>query len=137
MLTLIWLFTGCATTYYYSESTVNAKRNRYEISINSYGNYNLQGKTFFIESKDNNDSSHDVEFSEYANYIAKSLRIEGAIETKNKKNADMCILVTYGITDESYVEKVPFPIWGQTGISSINTTSNTAGSAYGSASFVN
>jgi hypothetical protein len=132
-LTLILLFTGCASTYYYSESTVNAKRTRCVTSINSYGNYNLHGKTFYIESEDNKVSSNDVEFKEYANYIAKSLRVDGAIETNNKKNADMCILVTYGITDESYVEAVPFPIWGQTGISSISTMSNTVGTEYGSA----
>lgn len=62
------------------------------------------------------------------------MKSDGAKEINDKKKADMCILVTYGISDESYIETVPFPIWGQTGISSINTTSNTSGSAYGSAS---
>ncbi|GHT03213.1 hypothetical protein FACS189440_00230 [Bacteroidia bacterium] len=94
----------------------------------------MVNKTFYIESGDNNVSSSDVEFREYANYVATSLKLQGAKETYDKKNADMCILVNYGISDESYTETVPFPIWGQTGISSISTTSTTTGSAYGSAS---
>lgn len=137
-LTLVLLLTGCATTktttYYYSESTVNAKRTRYYASVNSFGNYNLLGKTFYIESGDNNIPSNDVEFREYASYVAKALESVGAKEINDKKKADMCILITYGISDESYTETVPVPIWGQTGISSISTTSNTSGSAYGSAS---
>ena len=133
-LALVLLFTSCATTYYYSESSVNSNRTRYQTSVNSFGNYNLQGKTFYLESGDNNIPSNDVEFREYANYVAKALKSVGAKEINDKKIADMCILVTYGISDESYVETVPLPIWGQTGISSISTTSNTSGSAYGSAS---
>ena len=128
------MHTGCATTYYYSESSVNSKRTRYQIFVNSFGNYNLHGKTFYIESGDNNIPSNDIEFREYANYVAKSLKSDGAQEINDKKNSDMCILVTYGISDESYIETIPFPIWGKTGISSINTTSHTTGSAYGSVS---
>ncbi|MDP3453590.1 MAG: hypothetical protein Q8R90_11625 [Bacteroidales bacterium] len=127
----ICLFTSCLKTYYYSESIVYSQRKRYDVSLNSYGNYNLQGKTFYLESGDNKVSSYDVEFKEYADYVVKALKLEGAIETNNKENADMCILVTYGISDESYRETVPIPIWGQTGISSINTTTNTTGSSQG------
>jgi hypothetical protein len=129
----ILLFASCAKIYYYSESAVNAHRNKYYISVTSFGNYNLNGKTFYIESGDNNISSYDVEFKEYADYIEKSLISAGAIKYYDKKKADMCIILTYGISDESYIESVPIPIWGQTGISSISSTSNTTGSAYGSA----
>jgi len=132
-LVLVLLLTSCATTYYYSESSINANRLRYEASVNSFGNYNLQGKTFYIESGDYSIPSNDVEFREYANYVANALKSEGAIEIDNKKNADMCILITFGISDESYTETVPVPIWGETGIASISSMSNTSGSAYGSA----
>lgn len=128
-LALSCLITSCAPIYYYSESTANAKRTLYQTSLNSYGNYNILGRTFYIESGDSKIPSNDVEFREYADYVAKSLKSEGSNETNDKKNADMCILVTYGISDESYSETVPIPIWGQTGISSISTTSNTTGSA--------
>ncbi|GHU63707.1 hypothetical protein FACS1894123_07020 [Bacteroidia bacterium] len=132
LLMCILLFSSCGTTYYYSQSAVDANRTRYNTSVNSYGNYNLQGKTFYIESGDNNVSSNDVEFKEYADYVSKALIFAGAKKTYDKKNADMCILVTYGISDESYTETIPMPIWGQTGISSIRTTSNTTTSAQGS-----
>jgi hypothetical protein len=111
----------------------NGYGTRITTSVNSFGNYSVSGKTFYIESGDKNVSSNDVEFREYANYVATSLKCQGATETYDKRNADMCVLVNYGISDESYTETVPIPIWGQTGIASINTTSTTTGSAYGSA----
>lgn len=123
------LFAGCGSTTYLS----NGYGNKITTSVNSFGNYNMSGKTFYIESGDNKVSSNDVEFREYANYVANSLKCQGATETTDKRNADMCILVNYGISDESYTETVPIPIWGQTGISSISTTSTTTGSAYGNA----
>lgn len=123
------LFASCGTNTYLS----NGYGVEIKTSINSFGNYNMVGKTFYIESGDKNVSSNDVEFQEYANYVATSLKLQGAIETQDKINADMCILVNYGISNESYTETVPIPIWGQTGISSISTTSTTTGSAYGNA----
>ena len=123
------LFVSCGTTTYLS----NGYGDRITTSVSSFGNYNMVGKTFYIESGDKNVSSNDVEFREYANYVATSLKLRGAIETQDKRSADMCILVNYAISNESYTETVPIPMWGQTGISSINTTSTTTGSAYGSA----
>jgi hypothetical protein len=123
------LFSGCGVTYW----NLNSNTPQYVTSVNSFGNYNLIGKTFYIESGDNSVSSNDVEFREYAGHVTESLRLSGATETNDKKNADLCILVNYGISDESYVATIPIPVWGQTGISSIRTTSQTTGSAYGSA----
>jgi hypothetical protein len=130
MVVFLCLLNSCWTTTYLS----NGYGDHMTTSVNSFGNYDVACKTFYIESGDKNVSSHDVEFKEYANYVAASLKLQGSTETNDKKNADMCILVNYGISDESYTETIPFPIWGQTGISSISTTSNTTGFAYGSAS---
>jgi hypothetical protein len=129
ILVSVLAFSSCSSTTY----LLNGYGTRINTSVSSFGNYNMVGKTFYIESGDKDISSDDVEFREYANYVATSLKLQGATETYDKKNADMCILVNYGIYDESYTETVPFPIWGQTGISSISTTSNTTGSVYGSA----
>lgn len=125
---VLFLLNSCVSTTY-----LNSYTPEYTTSVSSFGNYNLVGKTFYIESGAKSISSSDVEFREYSNYIATTLKLQGAKETSDKKNADMCILVNYGISDESYTETVPVPIWGQTGISSISTSSNTTGSAYGSA----
>jgi hypothetical protein len=105
---------SCGTTTYLS----NGYGTKITTSVSSFGNYSVLGKTFYIESGDKNVSSSDVEFREYANYVATSLKCQGATETYDKKNADMCVLVNYGISDESYTETVPIPVWGQTGIAS-------------------
>lgn len=123
------LMTSCVSTTYLS----NGYGTRYVTSVNSWGNYNLRGKTFYIESGSKDVSSSDLEFREYAGYLTENLKLAGARVTTDKINADMVILMNYSIADESYVETVPVPIWGKTGISSINTTSNTRSSAYGSA----
>lgn len=123
------LFTGCVSTTYLS----NGYGTNYVTSVNSFGNYNLVGKTFYIESGDENISSYDLEFKEYAKYLQEVLTLQGSKLTSDKRNADMCILMNYSIADESYTETVPVPIFGTTGISSINTTSSTSGYAYGSA----
>lgn len=85
-------------------------------------------QNFYIESAKRSLSSNDVEFQQYATYVIEVLKLQGAIPTSNKTKADMCILMDYGIIDESYVETVPVPIWGETGISSITT--NTRGNMY-------
>lgn len=121
------LMASCVNTTYLSNGS------KYVVSVNSWGNYDLKGKTFYIESGNERVLSTDLEFREYSDYLAEDLRLEGAIITTDKKNADMCILMNYSIADESYTETIPVPIYGRTGISSINTTSGTRGSAYGSA----
>lgn len=93
----------------------------YQVSINSYGNYNLDGKTYYIESGDEIISSNDLEFKEYADYLKKDLAIHGAKDTFDKENADMCILLNYGLVDESYQESIPVPEYGRTTIASMVT----------------
>ena len=112
---------------------LDANRTIIETEYNSFGNYNVAGKTFYIESSNNSISSSDLEFRQYAAYISESLILRNAIPTENKSNADLCILMDYAIADESYIANVPIPIWGQTGISSITTNSSTSGYATGSA----
>lgn len=134
-LSPIFLLDGCFPAtypYQYSDEIVNTKRERYPIAVNSYGDYSMNEKTFFIESGDKKLSSNDVEFREYADLVAKALQSAGANRTADKKTADLCLLLTYAITDESYIETIPVPIWGKTGVSSITTVSSTSGSLYSS-----
>ena len=128
LITLLLLFSSCAPILY-----INRYTSGFETDVKSFGDYSLIGKTFYIASGDRNISSNDVEFREYAKYVKFSMELQGAIETQDTRNADMCILLNYGISNESYTETIPVPIWGQTGISSISTTSTTTGSAYGNA----
>lgn len=74
--------------------------------INSYGNYNLYGKTYYLESGKKDVSSNDLEFKEYAKYVHENLKNQGAIKTTNKKTADMRITMSYGIEDKSHIVTV-------------------------------
>lgn len=123
----LFFLSSCATTTY-----LDSQVKRHDISINSYGNYNVDGKTFYIESGDENIASTDLEFREYADYVAISLDLQGAQQTSNKRDADLCILINYNISDESYIETVPIPMWGQTGVSSVTTTTQSSRENYGS-----
>lgn len=126
------LFNSCASTYYASGNTY------YVSSIDSYGQYNLKGKKVFIESGMEGVTENDLQFKEFKDIVTKSFIRQGAIATNYRNDADIIILLQYGISDpQTYQENIPIPIWGRTGIASSSTTtnsrSNTYGSAYGSA----
>ena len=86
----------------------------YESEIQSFGNYDMEGKTFYVISADPKVSNKDLEFQEYKDYITQCLMIKNAIPCENSDSADVCILFDYGVVDKSYVANVPIPIWGIT-----------------------
>lgn len=98
------------------------------------GEYQMRGKTYYIESGSNEISSNDIEFRTYAEYLSQILQMIGAIPATDQLTADVCILLNYGIEDASYTETVSVPIWGPTGISSITTNTLSSGNVYGNAS---
>lgn len=121
-----WCLGGCSSLNTYNPFVVNSHRVRILCTVNSFGNYDMTGKTFFILSGDTSVSSSDPEFLEYASYVTRCLTRAGAHVVDSALAADICILINYGISDASYTETVPIPIWGQTGISSITTRSVTS-----------
>ncbi len=122
--------------FLFSISDLNA---RYSVSLNSFGNYQLQGRTFYVESGMSDISSDDLEFVEYANYVAEVLTMQGAIEAKgdDKIHADFIVVLQYAISDESFDMSLSTPVYGNTSIASVQTNqttnANSFGSAYGSA----
>ena len=86
----------------------------YESEVQSFGNYNMEGKTFYVISADPNVSNKDLEFQEYKDYITQCLMLKNAIPCEDSDSADVCILFDYGVVDKSYVANVPIPIWGIT-----------------------
>ncbi len=115
-----------STPYVYS-----AGDSFYVSDVQSYGNISLDGLTYYIESAKNEVASSDLEFMEYADYLEKALEVQGAKRIFDKREAMLCVLLDYSINDNSYNTTVPVPIWGETGISSITTRSNTTGNALG------
>ena len=89
-------------------------RDIYESEIQSFGNYNMEGKTFYVISANPNVSNKDLEFQEYKDYITQCLMIKKAIPCENSDSADVCVLFDYGVGDKSYVANVSIPIWGIT-----------------------
>lgn len=84
------------------------------ININSFGTYDMSGKSYYIESCMDNLPSNDLEFKEYASYIDMVMKTKGAIRCDNHNLADMVILMHFDITDESYLINVPKPYGSET-----------------------
>ena len=85
------------------------------VNVNTWGNYNLNGKTFYLESGNEGVSSNDLEFIEYAKYLHENLKNQGATRAINKQNADVRIVMTYDITDKSHNEAVRKPRYDSEG----------------------
>ena len=109
-----------------------AEQKRYVTEFSTFGDYDVAGKTFYVVSGDSKVSNNDLEFKYYVDIIKQCIMRYKGIPTDNYDEADFCILMDYGLTDESYVATRSIPIWGQTGIASVTTTSNTTANAYGS-----
>jgi len=114
--------TNCATT-------------NFVVGVDAYGDDSrLERKTYVLASGDSTLNENSLQFIEFSNYIRKILHNKGYIETTNSNNADLVIFFRYGISDpQTFQETYSIPVYGQTGISSMKTTSYTTGSAYGSA----
>jgi hypothetical protein len=99
----------------------------YESEVQSFGNYSMEGKTFYVISADPKVSNKDLEFQDYKDYITQCLILKNAIPCENSDSADVCILFDYGVVDKSYVANVAIPIWGISGSTLITTTSRYIG----------
>ena len=84
----------------------------YESEIQSFGDYDMKGKTFYVISANPNISNNDLEFLDYKDYITQCLILKGAILCENSDSADVCVLFDYGVVDKSYVANVAIPVWG-------------------------
>lgn len=106
-------------------------QSRYVTEFSSFGNYDLKGKSFYIESGNPNIKSNDLEFKYYSDIITQTLIRSKAVPTNDQYSADMCILLDYSLTDASYQAIESKPVWGPTGIKSVSSSSTTYGNATG------
>ncbi len=96
--------------------------------VTSFGTYDFSGKHFCILSNMENISSDDVEFKEYAKYISYAFQIKGGIEVPSQsEKVEVCILLSYDIKDASYIRTVSEPVWGNTSVSSVTTSTDFLG----------
>lgn len=67
-------------------------------------------------------SEDDLQFQEFAMYTDKILRAEGFVKATQIKDAEIAILLSYGISDPQFHHYTySVPVWGQTGVSSSNS----------------
>lgn len=105
----------------------------FKTETSSFGKYDMNGKTYYILPCNSNLSANDLEFIYYRDIIRQVMLRHKAVYTNNMDLADVCILLDYAITEESYMATTSVPVWGRTGIASVTTTSRTTGNVYGSA----
>lgn len=99
---------------------------RFQVQIDTISAANSQDLNHFIlipvmqgVTKD------DLQYQEYASYVKKALEDKGFIEASSEDEANLAILVSYGISDPKEIQVTRhIPIWGQTGVSSSSTTGN-------------
>ncbi len=123
---LILILSGCAW------SSRNLVSNSINVSINSIsdGNTQLGNKCLILPSSEET-SSDDLQFKEYASYLAKALVFKGYKVTNKKSKADLIVFLDYGIGDPvEYTQTYSEPVYGQTGVASSTTTSDGFGNFY-------
>ena len=103
----------------------------FKTETSSFGKYSMSGKTYYILPCNPNLSANDLEFVYYRDIIRQVMVRHKATYTNDMDSADVCILLDYAITDESYMATTSVPVWGRTGIASVTTTSRTTGNVYG------
>ena len=87
---------------------------------------------------DQSTSASDLQFKEYASYVNRALIKQGFIPAESFQDASLAIFLTYGIGEpEQQLHTYSVPTYGQTGVSSSNTTGtfNTDGSYSGTTTY--
>jgi hypothetical protein len=124
LFTLVYIFgaSGCAI------------QPQCEVSVNSINNgISSINKICYIGSGMEKVSIDDLKFKEYSTYLKRSLESRGYKITDSLDNAEVIILLRYGIS-EPQTNIASIPVFGQTGISSSMTygTIHSHGSGYSS-----
>lgn len=106
---------GCVTTS--DPFTVNVD------SINR--NNIIPGTKYMIVSGNKDVKQDDLQFLEFASYIKRALMLNKFELVKEVNKADVLIFLKYGIGEpEEHQYSYSVPIYGQTGVSSSNTTAS-------------
>lgn len=93
----------------------------YDTYITTFGKFDMKDIKLFFEPADEAISPGNLEFQEYTTYVAAYFVMWGAKRVDNIKDADMFVLVDYGI-GETKPLVYHNPIYGRTGVNSQRTT---------------
>jgi hypothetical protein len=107
---VILLLSGCTTT-------------QFEVNIDSISDPNHTQKTYIILPVNKGVKATDLQFKEYAAYVNRALVQQGLIQADPPNKADLVVFLYYGIGEpQVHNYSYSIPTFGQTGISSSNTT---------------
>lgn len=119
---ILFLSLILAATFAYADyPSYHGVPGKYDTYITAFGELELQDLKFFIEPADENISPDDLEFKEYASYVAAYFVMWGAKQVDDIKDADVFILADFGI-GETKPLVYHRPIYGNTGVASQRTT---------------
>ena len=112
MLCGLGLLVGC-TTY-----------RSFNVSVDSICTSSAcQKKTYILLPGNKDGKIGDLQFQEFAAYTEKALNMQGFMRASSIDDADVAILLCYGISDPQFYEYTySLPIYGQTGVSSSKTS---------------
>lgn len=124
---MFFLLYGCA-------SLMHTRKSQFTVAVDAYGNDDyLTSKKYLIAPGDSTIDENSLQFLEFSAILNKAMLAKEYVETKDWFDADLIVFLSYGISDPQEYESVrTLPVWGETGISSIKTTSQTNTSSYGS-----
>lgn len=119
---------SCTSSYY-----ATSNRTKFVVEVDAYGSDSyLTEKKYILASGDTTINENNLQYIEFSNYLRKTLNQKGYSETQNSDEADLVIFFKYGISDpETFQRTLSVPTWGQTGVSSTNTTGNVYVNPYG------
>lgn len=123
--TILLMFSSCST---FHKNVFLSSGDEYITQCSSNGDYNIKGKSFYIEPADGTISNlqikkHSansklknvaetngellvgyVDFEKISKEFEKSLLYSGALKAKDAETADMRIVIDYGVIDESDID---------------------------------
>ncbi|WP_287372477.1 hypothetical protein [Prosthecochloris sp.] len=107
------ILTSCATT-----------GGQFHVNVSSLASSAANEKgTYFLLPGNDGVTFEDLQFQEYAAYVKRILDAEGFIYAPNVKNADVAVILSYGIGEPQTTQYTySLPVWGQTGVSAARTS---------------
>ena len=125
----------CSLIVIFSSITIFAS-SIFEVEVEAFGNYDIKDKTFYIGSLYSDIKSTDLEFKEYAKILASYLTFKGGNLVKKSSEADVYIMLGYGINDAG-TRTYSSPIIGNTTVSSVTSYTDYYGNVHSNVNYNN
>ena len=114
LILLALLLTGCATMQPQPQFTV---------MVDTIGGATTEKNSYILLPGNKDTKSEDLQFKEYATYVNRALSKQGFVPAESFEKANVAIFLVYGIGDPKESQySYALPTWGQTGVSSSNTS---------------